>query len=179
MRPSEICTYKKPDNVRFSNRSVGVKRFQTIHLCSVDVAHGLALLFGIGIKALPSWDSKTRRNNLLDGLAVRRMAGPSDQTNSPHPSSREGHHSPARWSSSILLSHVILNRSHAAAASSRVQRNSVPSSAGPGKKQPQHESGSGSHEIGEYSSSTERWNDVPRGTMDEVSSFGRLDLPFV
>ena len=33
--------------------------------------------------------------------------------------------------------------------------------------------------IGEHSSSTERWNDVPRGTMDEVSSFGRLDLPFV
>jgi hypothetical protein len=28
-------------------------------------------------------------------------------------------------------------------------------------------------------SSTERWNVVPRGTMDEVSSFGRLDLPFV
>jgi hypothetical protein len=24
---------------------------------------------------------------------------------------------------------------------------------------------------------TERWNDVPRGTMDEVSSFGRLHLP--
>ena len=29
------------------------QRFQTIHLCSVDVAHGLALLFGIGTKALP------------------------------------------------------------------------------------------------------------------------------
>ena len=29
------------------------------------------------------------------------------------------------------------------------------------------------------SNSTERWNDVPRGTMDEVSSFDRLDLPFV
>jgi hypothetical protein len=28
------------------------------------------------------------------------------------------------------------------------------------------------------SSSTQRWNDVPRGTMDEVSSFGRLDLSF-
>jgi hypothetical protein len=27
---------------------------------SVDVAHGLALLFGIGTRALPSWDSKTR-----------------------------------------------------------------------------------------------------------------------
>ena len=26
-------------------------------------------------------------------------------------------------------------------------------------------------------SSTERWNDVPRGTMDEVSSHVRLDLP--
>ena len=47
-------------NVRFSNRPVGVKRFQTIHQCSVDVARGLALLFGIGTKALPSWDSRTR-----------------------------------------------------------------------------------------------------------------------
>ena len=43
--------------VRFSNRPFGVKHFQTIHLCSVDVAHGLVLLFGIGTKALPSWDS--------------------------------------------------------------------------------------------------------------------------
>ena len=33
-----------------------------------------------------------------------------------------------------------------------------------------HESSPGSHAIGEKSSSTERWNDVPRGTMDEVSS---------
>jgi hypothetical protein len=36
-------------------------RFQTIHRCSVDVARGLVLLFGIGTKALPSWDSRTRR----------------------------------------------------------------------------------------------------------------------
>ena len=57
-------------SVCFSNRPVGVKRFQTIHLCSVDVAHGLVLLSGIGTKALPSWDSKTRRNNLSVGLAV-------------------------------------------------------------------------------------------------------------
>ena len=27
-------------DVRFSNRPVGVKRFQTIHHCSVDVARG-------------------------------------------------------------------------------------------------------------------------------------------
>ena len=55
---------------RFSNRPFGVKHFQTIHPHSVDVAHGLVLLFGIGTPALPSWDSKTRWNNLLDGLAV-------------------------------------------------------------------------------------------------------------
>ena len=36
----------------FSNRPVGVKRFQTIHHHSVDVARGLVLLFGIGAKAL-------------------------------------------------------------------------------------------------------------------------------
>src|SRR3984893_12747903 len=52
-------------NVRFSNRPFWVKRLQTIHHCNVDVAHGLVLLFGIGTRALPSWDSKTRRNNLF------------------------------------------------------------------------------------------------------------------
>ena len=39
-------------NGRFSNRPFGVKRFQPIHHYNVDVAHGLALLFGIGTKAL-------------------------------------------------------------------------------------------------------------------------------
>ena len=77
----------------------GSSAYQTIHRCSVDVSRGLALLFGLGTKALPSWESRTRWNNLSGGLAVRRMAGPSDRTNSPHPSSREGHHSTARWSS--------------------------------------------------------------------------------
>jgi hypothetical protein len=55
---------------RFSNRPVGVKHFQAIHHCSVNVAHGLALLFGIGTKAVPSWDPRTRRNNPLVGLTV-------------------------------------------------------------------------------------------------------------
>src|ERR1019366_8427524 len=101
-----------PTNARFSNRPFGVKHFQTIHHCSVDVAHGLVLLFGIGTKALPLWDSRTRRNNLWVGLwvglAVTPTAGPSGHANSPHPSSREGHHSTARWSSGFLLSHLIL-----------------------------------------------------------------------
>jgi hypothetical protein len=57
-------------HVRFSNRPVGVKRFQTIHRCIVDVTRGLVLLSGIGTKALPSWDSRTRRNDLWVGLAV-------------------------------------------------------------------------------------------------------------
>src|SRR4249919_2312984 len=97
----------------FSNRPFGVKHFQTIHRCSVDVARGLVLLFGIGTRALPSWDSRTRRNNLWVGLAVKRTAGPSGHTISPHPSSREGHHSTTRWSSGFLLS--ILYGAHAAA----------------------------------------------------------------
>jgi hypothetical protein len=46
------------------------------------------LLFGIGTRALPSWDSKTGWNNLYRGLAIRRATGPSGHTNSPHPSSR-------------------------------------------------------------------------------------------
>jgi hypothetical protein len=115
-----------PRYFRFSNRPVEVKHFQAIHGCSVDVSHGLALLFGIGTKALPLWDSRTRRNNLLRGLAIRVTVGPSGHANSPHPSSREGHHSTSRWSSSVLLSLLILIRSHATAAS-RVQQNSVPS----------------------------------------------------
>ena len=94
-----------PCHVCFSNRPFGVKRFQTIHYLGVDVARGLVLLFGIGTRALPSWDSKTRRNNLSGGLAVSRTAEPSRHTNSPHPSSREGHLSTARWISGFLLSH--------------------------------------------------------------------------
>jgi len=115
-------------HVGFSNRPVGVKRFQTIHHHNVDVPRGFVLLFGIGTRALPSWDSKTRWNDLLGGLAVKRTAGPNRHADSPHPSSREGHHSTARWSSSVLLSDLILHGLHAAAAAcSRVHRNSVPS----------------------------------------------------
>jgi hypothetical protein len=115
-----------PGDVCFSNRPSGVKRFQTIRHHSVDVARGLVLLFGIGTRALPSWDSKTGWNNLYRGLAIRRATGPSGHTNSPHPSSREGHLSTAWWNSSFLLSHLVTCVPHATAAS-RVHRNSVPS----------------------------------------------------
>jgi hypothetical protein len=56
----------------------------------------------------------------------------------------------------------------------------APSSAGrENRPRQQHENRAGSNAIGGNSSSTERWNDVPRGTMDEVSSHVRLDLPSI
>src|SRR6516164_7120045 len=96
-------------DVCFSNRPVGVKRFQTIRHCGVDVARGLVLLYGLGARALPSWDPRTRWNNLLSDLSVKRTIGPSRHANSPHPSSREGHYSTAWRSSSFLLSHLMLS----------------------------------------------------------------------
>src|SRR5438876_5912515 len=76
-------------NVRFSNRPFGVKHFQTIRRCSVDVAHGLVLLFGIGTKALPSWDSKTRWYDLLGGLADRRQVQADMRTHLIHRPARD------------------------------------------------------------------------------------------
>src|SRR5437899_8879947 len=92
---------------------LGSSTFRPSTNSSVDVAHGLALLFGLGTKALPSWDSKTRWNNLNSDLAVNVTAGSSRHTNSPHPSSREGHHSTVGWISGFLLSDLILSGSHA------------------------------------------------------------------
>ena len=80
---------------RFSNRPFGVKRFQTIRHYGVDISRGLVLLFGIGTGALPSWDSKTRRNNLTDGLAFMngRSKRPSELTSSIVPRGTSFHHS--------------------------------------------------------------------------------------
>jgi hypothetical protein len=115
--------------VRFSNRPFEVKHFQTIHHFSVDVAHGLALLFGIGTWALPSWDPRTRRNNLLDGLAVQfgRQVQADMRTHLIHRPARDIF--PLLGGSRVFsLSGLILNGFHAAAAvGSRVHRNSVPS----------------------------------------------------
>src|SRR5215831_8262756 len=101
MPRAEVCAGGR--HVGFSNRPFEVKHFQTIRHCNFDVAHGLALLFGVGTRALPSWDSRTRWSNLLGGLAVLQTVGPRRHANSPHPSSREGHLSTAGWISSFLL----------------------------------------------------------------------------
>src|SRR5262245_47317463 len=99
----ELTVGMNPNDVRFSNRPFRVKRFQTIHDSGVNVARGLALLSGLGTKALPSWVSKTRWNNLSGDLAVNVTAGSSGRTNSPHPSSRVDHHSIARWRLCFLI----------------------------------------------------------------------------
>ena len=110
--------------VRFSNRPAEVKRFQTVHGSGVNVTRGLVLLSGIGTSALPSWDSKTRWNDLLSGLAVGRSKQTCELTSSIVPRGTSSFH--RLWSSSFLLSHLILSGPHAAAAS-LVHLNSVPS----------------------------------------------------
>jgi hypothetical protein len=61
---------------------LGSSAFRLSTNSSVDVVHGLSLLFGLGTKALPSWNSKTRWNNLWRDLAVEVTAGSSGHTNS-------------------------------------------------------------------------------------------------
>ena len=50
IRPETVVRWCRAGFRRFSNRPFGVKRFQTMHRCSVYVAHGLVLLFGIGTR---------------------------------------------------------------------------------------------------------------------------------
>jgi hypothetical protein len=66
-----------------------------------------------------------RRGGTIFWAALPQLsAGPSGHANSPHPSSREGHHSTAWWSSSFLLLLISLS-GHA--VTSLVHLNSVPS----------------------------------------------------
>ena len=61
------------ENVRFSNRPVWVKRFQTIHCCSVDVVRGLVLLKAdIGVRVIGSTNSGSGRlcRSHLEGREV-------------------------------------------------------------------------------------------------------------
>jgi hypothetical protein len=107
----------------FSNRPAEVKRFQTVHGSGVDVTRGLVLLSGIGTQALPLWDSRTRWDDLLGGLAVSRSKRTRELTSSIVPRGTPFHY---LWSSGFLLLRLISLGAHEAAAS-LVQRNSVPS----------------------------------------------------
>ena len=59
-------------DVRFSNRPVGVKHFQTLHNGGVNITRGFMLLYGLGTEARPSWDLKMRWNDLCGDLTVGR-----------------------------------------------------------------------------------------------------------
>src|SRR3974390_744124 len=100
----------------------GSSAFKLSTTSVVGVAHGLALLFGIGTEALPLWDPRLRRTKLRGALPE---AEPSGHPISPHPSSREGHHPTMWWSLWSFLSRLVAYY-HGAPASCRLQQKSVP-----------------------------------------------------
>src|SRR5882724_7199243 len=86
-------------DVRFSNRPSGSSAFRLSTTPASMSLAGSRFSSDSAPRPFHHGDSKTRWNNLLGGLAVSMTAGPSGQTISPHPSSREGHHSTVGWSS--------------------------------------------------------------------------------
>ena len=68
------------NTTRDGTSAVWVKHFQTNHHSSVDVAHGLALLFGLGTKALPSWGFEDEVEQSF-GRPRRQHDGRSKRTN--------------------------------------------------------------------------------------------------
>src|SRR5262250_1803862 len=78
---------------------LGSSAFRLSTNSSVDVAHGLSLLFGLGTKGPSIMGFEDEVEQSFGDLAVNVTAGSSGHTNSPHPSSREGHHSTVGWSS--------------------------------------------------------------------------------
>jgi len=108
--------------VRFSNRPFGVKRFQTIHHHNVDDARGLVLLSESAPR--PFHHGIRRRGGTILGRPCRLTdSRSSGHTNLPHPSSREDIIPPL---GGARVSSYRRNGSYAA-ATSLVQRNSVPS----------------------------------------------------
>ena len=108
----------------------GVKRFQTIHQNSFEVAREHTLLVGIRhSRPLPAWDLKIRWNNLYRGLAVVIGRSKADmRTHLIHRPAMWTPYTTAWWSSQVSSYwHLIRHRCHAATAASRVHRNSVPS----------------------------------------------------
>ena len=81
----------------FSNRPSGSSTFRLSTSAVSMSLTGSRFSSDSAPGALPSWESKTRWNNLMGDLAVNATAGSSRHTNSPHPSSREGHHSTVGW----------------------------------------------------------------------------------
>jgi hypothetical protein len=113
-------------HVRFSNRPSGSSTFRLSTNSGIDVAHGLALLFGLGTKG-PSIMGFEDEVEQSFGRPCRqcdcRFKRTYELTSSIVPRGTSFH----RWVElDFLLSHLILHRSQAVAAS-LVHRKSVPS----------------------------------------------------
>lgn len=113
-------------NVCFSNWPCWVKHFQTIHFVGLNVSHGVSLLSGIGTCG-PSIMGFEEEAEQSFGRPCPVRAGPSRHTNSPDPSSREGHRSTGWRNLLSLLPCCSVAFGPHAAAPSRVHWNSVPS----------------------------------------------------
>jgi hypothetical protein len=88
----------RPADVRFSNRPFGVKRFQAVHDWRCR-CHSRARASLRNRRQGPSIMGSEDEVEQSLGRPCS-AAGPSGHANSPHPSSCEGHHSTAWWSSS-------------------------------------------------------------------------------
>jgi hypothetical protein len=105
---------------------LGSSAFRLSTTGGADVTRGLVLLFGIGAKALPSWGSKTRWNDLRGGLADNcRQVQADMRTHLIHRPARDTIPPPGGARATPCA--FDLSRCHAAASMSLVQRNSVPS----------------------------------------------------
>ena len=114
-------------NVCFSNRPFQVEAFRPPTTTVSMSLTGSCFSVEIGAKALPSSEFEDKvEQSVPRPYRYRLTVNTSRHANSPHPSSREGHHSTTGWISSVLLLHLIVHGSHAA-TTSRVQRKSVPS----------------------------------------------------
>src|SRR5262245_41720984 len=76
---TKLRSWHVSSDVRFSNRPFRVKRFQAIQHYSVDVAHGLVLLFGLGTRG-PSIMGVEKEAEQSFGRPCRQTNGRSKRT---------------------------------------------------------------------------------------------------
>jgi hypothetical protein len=123
MKQESAVTVDHAD-VCFSNRPTRVKRFQTVHGSGVDVTRGLVLLYGIGTQGPSIMGSEDEAEQSL-GRPCHRQVQADMRTHLIHRPARDTI-PPLGGARVSSCRDLVLRRSHAA-ATSLVQRNSVPS----------------------------------------------------
>ena len=114
------------NDVRFSNRPFRVKRFQAYPplQCRCRSRARASLRNRHQGPSIMGFEDKVERSL---GRRCRSSAGPSGHTNSPHPSSREGHHCHRLVEFELPPMTFDLSRLSCCCGCLSVQRNSVPS----------------------------------------------------